>query len=73
MKKKCGNLRPIYTERTGRDGWTRWIKPRMKNYIMTCCDCGLAHRFQFAVMFRAQRAERYTAAQRKKRRRKSAR
>lgn len=29
------------------DGWTRWVQPRMDNYILVCCDCGLAHRLQF--------------------------
>ena len=72
-------------------GWTRWVRPVMHNYIMVCCDCGLAHRMQFKVglvssgnprtgayrlrllpdsefrvMFRAQRAPRYTAMARRK-------
>ncbi len=33
--------------RTQFDG--QWVKPRMKNYYMKCCDCGLVHRINFAV------------------------
>ena len=85
-------LRRIHKETTLTErGWTRWVRPRMDNYIMVCCDCGLAHRMQFKVgivtsgnakigayrlrllpdtefrvMFRAQRAERYTCSIRKR-------
>lgn len=26
-----------------------WQQPRMKNYFMQCCDCGLIHRMNFRV------------------------
>lgn len=39
-------MRRIRKERET-NGWSRWIQPRMDNYIMVCCDCGLAHRLQF--------------------------
>ena len=71
-------------------GYSRWIRPIMRSYMMSCCDCGLVHEMQFKavkvvkrgkagywsglllpnrdyrVMFRARRAPRYTAKQRKK-------
>lgn len=54
------------------DGFSRWVKPNMSKYFLECCDCGLVHEFKFrivddAVQFRARRAERYTARQRKAR------
>lgn len=33
----------------GRGGWTSWITPVHKKYLMKCCDCGLVHEFQFNV------------------------
>ena len=27
-----------------------WIQPRMKNYYVSCCDCGLAHRINFRLV-----------------------
>ena len=27
-----------------------WIQPRMKNYYMKCCDCGLVHRLNFRLV-----------------------
>ncbi len=56
-----------------------WIQPRMKNYLMGCCDCGLVHRMDFRIVqgpaprkpqvqFRASRARNYTAAVRKRER-----
>lgn len=56
------------------NGWTYWIKPHMRLYRMGCCDCGLVHDLQFvvvksgrghAVVFRARRNNRSTAAIRK--------
>ena len=37
-----------------------WIQPVRRNYIMSCCDCGLRHRLDFRmyrgrVQFRAWR------------------
>jgi hypothetical protein len=26
-----------------------WIQPRMKNYFLSCCDCGLMHRLNFRI------------------------
>lgn len=50
-----------------------WVQPVQKGYLMACCDCGLVHRMDFRVVgervqFRASRAPRYTAAQRKRER-----
>ena len=44
------------------DDWTQWISPRMDEYRVICCDCGLEHVFEFkvvngAVQFRAKRVE----------------
>lgn len=30
-------------------GFTRWIRPTMRGYMMACCDCGLVHELQFRV------------------------
>lgn len=27
-----------------------WQQPRMKNYFLACCDCGLIHRMNFRVV-----------------------
>ena len=40
-----------------------WIQPVRRGYTMTCCDCGLRHRFGFRVrdgraQFRAWRLRR---------------
>ena len=48
-----------------------WIRPVMKNYLMVCCDCGLAHWMDFMVIrncvqLRARRAPKYTAQIRKR-------
>lgn len=32
-----------------KSGWTRWQKPKMKGYLMQCCDCGLIHEVDFRV------------------------
>jgi len=56
----------------GPRGFSRWVQPRMKKYFLSCCDCDLVHEMQFRVtsegkvQFRARRAERYTAQERRK-------
>jgi len=30
-------------------GAGQWQQPRMKNYFLQCCDCGLIHRMNFRV------------------------
>jgi len=32
------------------DGWTQWIPPIMRGYRLKCCDCGLVHEMDFAVV-----------------------
>lgn len=32
------------------DGWCDWVEPVMAGYKMSCCDCGLVHDMQFAVL-----------------------
>jgi hypothetical protein len=59
--------------RGGEDCWSRWVQPVKRGYLLACCDCGLVHRMDFRVeegraQFRAQRAEVYTARERKRRR-----
>ena len=56
------------------NGWSRWVQPVKRGYLMSCCDCGLVHRMDFRiagerVQFRAQRAPRYTARERARKRR----
>jgi hypothetical protein len=46
----------------------------MRKYLVCCCDCALVHEMQFrivgnAVEYREKRRPKYTAAQRKKRKR----
>lgn len=42
--------RKVRVEYEVANGWSRWVQPVMANYIMVCCDCGLAHRMKFRVM-----------------------
>ena len=28
----------------------QWINPKMRGYIMECCDCGLRHKLDFVVV-----------------------
>lgn len=59
----------MHTEREVRKGWTRWVQPVKRGYLLACCDCGLVHRMDFRihhgrVQFRAQRAPAYTRRER---------
>jgi len=61
----------IRVERQGSNGWTRWVQPIRRGYILACCDCHLCHRMQFRidggrVQFRAQRAPAITRRERKR-------
>ena len=61
----------IRPERETKNGWTRWVQPRMRGYLLECCDCCLVHRMDFRVVaghvqLRAQRAALYTARERKR-------
>ena len=38
------------TEVAERDGWTKWVAPKMDGYKMACCDCGLVHDMEFKVV-----------------------
>lgn len=56
-------------EHEEKNGWSRWVQPISRGYLMSCCDCGLVHRMNFRVyggkvQFKAQRAPRYTARER---------
>ena len=31
------------------DGWSEWIHP-LPGYLMGCCDCGLVHEMEFAIV-----------------------
>ncbi len=50
-----------------------WVRPTdQRRHLIACCDCGLSHFFEFRVVdgqveFRARRAPRYTAQQRRRR------
>ena len=59
-----------------------WIQPRMREYRMKCCDCGLVHVLRFRVIennrgnrrkvqFQAFRDERCTAASRREAKKKA--
>ena len=30
--------------------FTRWVHPKMRGYLMACCDCGLVHEMQFKAI-----------------------
>lgn len=50
--------------------FTTWIKPNMKKYLLSCCDCNLVHELQFKiegtkVLYRAKRAIKHTKQRRK--------
>jgi len=58
--------------------WIRdeWVRPRRRNYHAACCDCNLVHRVDFklvkirgelAILIRAKRDVRATAALRRHR------
>ena len=57
-------------EKTNDDGWTRWVRPVIQGYRMSCCDCGLVHVMDFRVRdgvpeFRARRDGRATGQTRR--------
>lgn len=63
------------TPRLLANGWSAWIRPIRRGYRMACCDCGLVHEIDFAiirygsgrkVIFRARRNQRATAGRRRK-------
>lgn len=31
----------------GPRGFSRWVNPKMRGYLMACCDCGLVHEMEF--------------------------
>lgn len=35
-------------------GFSRWVNPKMDNYFMACCDCGLVHEMQFRAFRRGR-------------------
>ena len=35
-------LKRFRMEREGDNGWSRWVQPVEKNYLLACCDCGSA-------------------------------
>ena len=52
------------------NGWSKWIRPVRKGYMIACCDCGLVHDFDFRIKkewrgmvieFRAKRNKKETA------------
>ncbi|UTC29788.1 hypothetical protein BAJUN_01580 [Bajunvirus bajun] len=36
-------------EAADEDGWSEWVRPVPKSYLMKCCDCGLVHEMDFGV------------------------
>lgn len=34
-----------------------WLFPQMSGYLLGCCDCGLVHRVDFAVILKTQNQE----------------
>ena len=61
----------IRVEKEVVNGWSRWVQPFMRGYLLSCCDCRLCHWMDFRihkgrVQFRARRATRYTARERER-------
>lgn len=44
--------------KVNKDGWSRWEVPKMKGYLMGCCDCGLVHEMEFKVLKRQKKTTR---------------
>lgn len=45
------NIMPrLKKEKEVGEGWSRWIPPTMTKYRLGCCDCGLVHDMEFAVV-----------------------
>lgn len=42
-----------------KDGFSDWIKPKMKGYRMACCDCGLVHDLDFKVVKQTKIIKKY--------------
>lgn len=40
---------------TAKDG--EWIQPKMRGYLMSCCDCGLIHRMDFRIAWNKKETE----------------
>ena len=40
------------------EGWSEWVCPDPKGYLMKCCDCGLVHEAEFGVVRYKSEAER---------------
>lgn len=58
---------------------SEWIRPKRRGYRMSCCDCGLVHELDFAlipwgrgkkIILRARRHEKDTAFVRQRMKRK---
>lgn len=63
--------RRIHVEKETVAGWSRWVQPVKRGYLMSCCDCRLCHWMDFRihkgrVQFRAKRAPAYTRRERAK-------
>lgn len=43
-------MKKMRIEREVNNGWSRWVQPVMRNYLMACCDCGLVHRVSFRII-----------------------
>lgn len=66
--------REYASEPVNAKGWSRWIRPVRMGYRLACCDCGLIHEIDFAlighppgksIVFRARRDSLATAAHRR--------
>ena len=57
--------RSIIHEKSGPDGWTRWMLMEDNIFRIICCDCGLVHDLEFkkdkeGIKMRAWRNQRST-------------
>lgn len=48
------------TEYAGRGGWSKWVIPINKGYLLQCCDCGLIHECQFKTFAESHQTKKGT-------------
>ena len=60
MRRRLRNEPPV-----GPRGFSRWVEPVQRGYLLECCDCALVHEMEFRIrdgqpQFRARRAMGHT-------------
>lgn len=42
--------RRYFQEHAVKNGWSRWVTPVMRKYLLVCCDCDLVHEIEFTAI-----------------------